>query len=242
MLFDRLTIERYTAAMRKHDRWSKTSLGSRRSELFRIAKRLSGPDAQIGMPIPVGKSKPGEPYNPDEIAIFYNRAKTQSTEHRRRNYMLLLALVLGAGLRTRELLALVRRDIRWDGRSSLIVTVRDGQSPPNVREVPVLDEWVVDLAAAIRGMKPTEHVFRPDAAKLGRNGVANFMRDLEGPTPTVQRLRTTWIVTHLSLGTHLTALWHASGVQSAESLARLLQYAEPIDRDEALRQLRGRSS
>src|SRR5690606_9454763 len=45
VLFDRLTIERYTAAMRKHERWSNTSLGSRRSELFRIAKRLSGPEA-----------------------------------------------------------------------------------------------------------------------------------------------------------------------------------------------------
>jgi hypothetical protein len=56
----------------------------------------------------------------------------------------------------------------------------------------------------------------------------------------VQRLRITWIVGHLSAGTHLAALEQASGVRASQ-LVRYLEFAAPPDMTQARLLLTGKT-
>ena len=83
--------------------------------------------------------------------------------------------------------------------------------------------------------------FRPDRTRILRGDILGFIRrcDTTGPPKfTPQRLRITWIVGHLSSGTHLAALQEASGV-AAVQLAKYLKFATPPETAEAHHLLAG---
>ncbi len=62
--------------------------------------------------------------------------------------------------------------------------------------------------------------FQPNRNRIHRNLID------EEPKFRVHRLRITWIVGHLSAGTHLVALEQASGVRASQ-LVRYLKFATP---------------
>ena len=107
------------------------------------------------------------------------------------------------------------------------------------RDVPVLSAWAeaVDRLARKAGDKP---IFLPERAVITRRQIPNFIaRCPKGDAPplNVNRLRNTWIVGHLSAGTHLLALAEAAGVDSSQ-VVKLARHATGPDVEDARRMLR----
>jgi hypothetical protein len=70
---------------------------------------------------------------------------------------------------------------------------------------------------------------------------ASFVVPLGHPRLSAPRLRSTWLVTHLALGTRLPELAHAAGMQGVTVLSDLLRFVPALDEGETLTMLRGRS-
>ncbi len=60
------------------------------------------------------------------------------------------------------------------------------------------------------------------------------------PRFSASRLRSTWLVTHLSTGTRLPELARAAGLRGVTVLSDLLSLVPALDEAEALQMLRGR--
>ncbi len=61
------------------------------------------------------------------------------------------------------------------------------------------------------------------------------------PKLSASRLRSTWLVTHLAMGTRLPELARAAGLQGVTVLSDLLPFVPAIDEATAVEMLRGRS-
>ena len=75
---------------------------------------------------------------------------------------------------------------------------------------------------------------------IHKNLIANFV---DKTTPgsvraNAQRMRSTWLVTHLSSGSPPKALVEAAGVDSLEALTRFLRFVPDLDPAQARRRLR----
>jgi hypothetical protein len=106
---------------------------------------------------------------------------------------------------------------------------------PRARIVPVLATWEDSLIAFATAppLKKDQYLFRPQRATAAENTVCNFVdKTRPGPLkPTPQRMRVTWIVTHLQAGSPLKPLLMAAGLDSLEALTRYLAYVPDIDLD-----------
>ena len=89
--------------------------------------------------------------------------------------------------------------------------------------------------------KPEDLVFGWERTAHSPNSVHGFVARTHGHAPhlTAQRLRATWIVHHLTVGTPLSALMDAAGVMSLEAFTRYLRFVPSAEITEARRWLRG---
>lgn len=234
VVFDRWQIEAFIAEGWPPT-WSAASRGNRRSVLFRVSEALLGHEARTPRVAPLPNADPSRPYTGSELTAFRSWADAQATTSKRRDCAVVVALGAGAGLATEDLLPLRARDINRVGEA-LVVTV----SGRRARQVPVLDAWSDDVLDAIVTLDVDDFVFRPHRRGIAKNSVSNFLGKTTGVAkPSPQRLRATWIVHHLTVGTPVKAFMTAAGVQSLEALTRYLRFVPDLDPDEALRRLRG---
>lgn len=217
------------------------SAGTRRNYravLLRISELLL-PESQ-GFPMePLTDRVTMRPYSEAELAHLRFWARGQNTPTRARNAAVLLTLCAGAGLWASEVCELRRGDITMDADGTLI-TVRGD----NARQVPMLRRWEADLLDAVDALEPGDRVFGSRSrARKGKNLVNTFIATSvlspHQPRPQTNRMRATWLVTHLAARTDMRALMTASGVGKFENLARLLQYVPALDTVEYRRMLRG---
>jgi hypothetical protein len=115
-----------------------------------------------------------------------------------------------------------------------------GVGEPSARRVPVLEAWeddLVDLAAT------AGDEFLVGGRSTARNRVNALTKSLvlaNGRPPiNASRLRSTWLVTHLTIGTRLPELAETAGLQGVTVLSDLLQYVPALDADAAWEMLRG---
>jgi hypothetical protein len=147
----------------------------------------------------------------------------------------MLALGVGAGLHPNEIVELPRANIEFTSRGTTIhVTGK------NSRSIPLLHEWeeYVDVHPA------HEYAIASAATNRTTRILTDFIKASSGVQlkPTPQRLRATWVVTHLNASTPLPVLLDAAGLASPFSLNRYLPYASflgAVDADAALRQAGG---
>jgi len=151
--------------------------------------------------------------------------------------LMLLALGLGAGLSNAEIVEVRSCHLHVDDEGALIEVV--GNRP---RVVPVLALWeqpLLDYAQA-RPLSPQQYLFRPLRTTVDDHTIGNFV-DKTRPghvKPTAQRMRVTWIVTHLIAGTPLKPLIDAAGVDSLEALTRYLKFIPGKDLSDVRAQFR----
>jgi hypothetical protein len=104
----------------------------------------------------------------------------------------------------------------------------------NARYVPLLARWEPWLRVAVTGLDAGDRVFgSPTRRNNSKNLVTAFIQQSVQPPgmprPQTNRMRATWLVTHLTARTDMRALMTASGVGKFENLARLLQFVPKLD-------------
>jgi integrase len=207
--------------------WSRPTAGNHRARLMRMSEALMPPGARpVRLPV-IEPSSPLQPYTVPEQVALRSWANGQVTQYRIVNCHVLLALGLGAGLTAAEVCDVRAGHLHVDSEGMLVEVVGK-----RARLVPVLAEWepiLIDLADA--AMRPDLHVFRPHRSTGYKNTIANFVAktDAGRVRPTQQRMRATWLVTHLSAGSPVKALVRAAGLDSLESLTRYLRYVPDAD-------------
>jgi integrase len=231
VLFDPETIDRYI-----REGCSQLTIGTRmnyRSQLWKFGEAVIGPEHFPPHPLPLRRSPTNTPYSDDEVTDLVAWSRGLRTLHMRRNAQGLLAIGLGTGLSSQEVSRLAGTDVREEDGLVLVDVIGK-----HARTVPVLRIWaprVLELAEE-SGAKA---FFLPDRTQITRGHVTAFIgrcSDREEAAFNVQRLRITWMVTHLTAGTPLSALVRASGVTPAQ-LTKYLSFVPPLDDDLARRSL-----
>lgn len=211
-----------------------------RSQLWRVGTAVVGHKLFPPRSVPLKASKSWSPYSSSEITELVSWSRGLPTEAMRRDSWALLALGLGTGMRSEEFSRTVGTDVREEDGVVLVNVL--GQGGKIDRVVPVHHHWASEVLQVAResGERP---YFLPNRDRIHRNLILGFIRRCsidEEPKFKVQRLRITWIVGHLSAGTHLVALERASGVRASQ-LVRYLKFAAPPDVAECRRLVAGTS-
>ncbi|HLK41820.1 MAG TPA: hypothetical protein VKV34_00655, partial [Thermoleophilia bacterium] len=178
-----------------------------------------------------------DPYTPAQLEGLRADAVAQPSAGRDRAARALLALGAGAGLDGRWSTRVRAADV-LSRRGVVLVAVGD----PMARVVPVLAEWereVLELAASA-GSK-----FLVGGTSTSRNRASNLAAWIVlshgRPRLSAARLRSTWLLTHLTIGTRLPELAAAAGLKGVTVLSDLLPFVPALSEDEAGLMLRGRS-
>ena len=229
VIFSRQVIELYVQADRRKrvaPGGRQLSDGSRRnyrSMLLRISEVLVPEDNPAPMTaLNARTSEP--PYDAATMSAHQRWALGQSTALRVQKATTMLALCAGAGLRSSEIGELTVGDLTIDD-AGVLVTVR-GRFP---RSVPLLAQWESWLVRAIEGRGEAEPVWGNPGRMQSRNMLSGFTAQSDGNPPRSDRLRATWLVTHLAAGTPMKELLRASGVEKFENLTRYLEHIPGLD-------------
>jgi integrase len=200
-------------------------------QLGTIAETLTEMTSIRRLPAP---HLPGRaPFTLSEVGVIHGWAMALRTQLQRQNAWAILGLAGGAGLRSHEIVETRLGDIETTP-AGLIVTVR-GHRHRHARRVPVTPPWNRTLLRSIEGRAdPDEFVFRGYRWDEYRpRAIQTFLTEHPSRVrPTVSRLRSTWIITHLNSGASLTVIMAIAGFVSTESLDRHLIHAAPPSLDD----------
>lgn len=217
--------------------WSPKVRRMARGRLKTMA-RVVNPDLPKDLPEETAYSTAWDPkpYIDAEVAALDGWARGQRTAGRRVKAQVLLALTLGAGLYSNEIVSLRVRDVAVDD-DGVVVSVR-GSKP---REVPVLAAYervLVDLVANVSG---EEYAFAPGRTNRKSAVIQNFVKgtNMTGLFPNPQRLRATWMVAHLKVGVPPAVLVKAAGLTNLRSFERWLYAFPEYNSDQYRAALRG---
>lgn len=234
-LFNRKIIELYFTSPDNH--LSVTTRRNYRSLLLRVSEVIL-PEAQQVRMKPINTRQEVYPYTATEMDDLRTWAIGQGTRERQRNAKLLIALSAGAGLWSSEIAHLKKGDILIDNEG-ILITVRGEHS----RQVPVLAECETWIRVGIEHIvDDDDFIFRAPKRGVSKNLVTGFVsscnRNPGTPPPRTNRLRATWLVTHLAARTDMRALMRAAGIEKFENIARLLRHIPELDTAEYRDELR----
>jgi integrase len=226
VLFQRTCIENYVRSNRNH--LADGTLRNYRSMLLRVSEVVL--PTETPRPMTALNSRTGiEPYTTSEVESLKHWANGQRTEVMRRKARSMLCLCMGAGLRAIEVAAIRRSDVVIDGEGVLVIV----QTPDGTRFVPMLAEWEPLLRQTVEGLAHDDFLFGTANRTLYKNLLSNFVsRSIGDIRPRSNRLRATWVVTHLRMRSDMRALMEAAGVSKFENLARYLQFVPELDSTE----------
>lgn len=231
VVLDPDTVERFIAGEVGRER----SRSTYRSELRRLGPLLTRRAPWEARPSPVARRQVAPPYTPREFGQLRAFAAAQPTAQRVRAARALLALGAGAGLDGRWVARVRAQDVFAAGG---VVLVR--VSEPGTRAVPVLAAWeeeVLDLKAT----GGAEYLVGGCSIARNRAGslAASLVVPYGCPKFSASRLRSTWLVSHLAMGTRLPELARAAGLQGVTVLSDLLAFVPALADDESWVMLRG---
>jgi hypothetical protein len=230
-VFDPDTIERFVVEGLAEN----SSRATYRADLRRVAPLLTKEAPWEPRPTLLSRRQVAPPYTSAELGLLSADGTRQRTPQRRRAARALIALGAGVGLDGRWVTRVRARDVVVDGDT---VLVRVGT--PSARTVPVLHPWrdeVAELAAT------AGHETLVGGISMSRNRSSSLIARLEVPPGhprlSLPRLRSTWLLWHLTTGTRLPELAAAAGLQGVAMLSDLLQFVPPLDERDAHLMLRG---
>lgn len=167
---------------------------------------------------PLAAASPSAPYTANEVDEVVRWANFQNDKDQP-SALALITLGFGAGLPTRDLAMVAARDVAADARWIRVAG----------RDVPVLDDWADELVARVHhAVDKNATLFRPGTS-WSKNVVTVFVARsfASGMRPSTQRMRATWLVHHLSMGTPMQDLLAAAGLQSMDALVRYERFLPP---------------
>lgn len=203
--------------------YSRGSRATYRAALKAMVTALA-PPTDVAFPIP--RADPTPPYDTADLNALLSWANTQTSPSRRTDARTLLALGFGAGLATRELLALRMEDM-FITDDQVQVMVWDNRP----RLIPVLSEWEPPLRTVARDADPRALVFRPGRSTIRSAQVTDFLHRGYKTNIDVRpaRMRTTWMLTHLRTGTPPRELLRIAGLENLAALDRVARFLPPPD-------------
>lgn len=231
IVLDPDTVERFVTSL---------PVGARSRATYRADLRRIGPALTRRAPWPpppavLPRRAAPHPYSAGELDSLRRIALLQSSPLRRRSARALVTLGAGAGLDGRWVAGVRAVDV---SRHDDGVLVQVG--PPNARAVPVLAAFEDDVAelAARAGDQ-----FLVGGTSTCRNRAGELASRIEVPRGvprlSVPRLRATWLVHHLTVGTRLPELANAAGLVGVAVLSDLLSFVPAAALEDAHRMLRG---
>jgi hypothetical protein len=210
-------------------------MGSRRADLRRLGRQLTSTAPWEPRPEVLCRRAVAVPYSDDEMAALWADAVRQSTPARRRAAGALIALGAGCGLDGRWSTQVRGGDVERLG-GGVVVSV----GPPIARRVPVLGRYeaqVLELAWEAGGDLLVGGV------GTSKNRACSLAGRFEASPGTSRlsaaRLRSTWLVHHLRVGTRVPELAAAAGLAGVTVLSDLLEFVAPLSASDAARELRG---
>ncbi len=231
VVLDPDTVERFTSVGLKGE----PSRGTYRAILRRIGRTLTVSAPWEPLAEPTTHRAVALPYLGEEIDAIAQDACDQSNPARRRAARAMVALGAGAGLDGRWVTKVRGTDV-IESPDALLVRV----GPPTPRLVPVLaahEDEARSLAAE------AEDEYLVGGTTLQRNKASAIVARLEighgNPRLSCSRLRSTWLVHHLSAGTRLPELARAAGLSGVTVLSDLLEFVPPLPEAAAVKMLRG---
>lgn len=212
-----------------------SSRASYRSLLRRIGPQLTKKAPWESPPLAVSARQVAAPYSPDELRRLKAAAAAQPTSGRRRAAEALLALGAGAGLDGRWVARVGPQSVFARERAVMVLV-----DEPYSRAVPVLASWqaeVLELAETAGA----EYLVGGCSANPNRVAalVSMLITPSGCPKLSPSRLRSTWLVSHLAMGTRLPELARAAGLQGVTVLSDLMAYVPRLDDVQAREMLRG---
>ncbi|MBH0009582.1 hypothetical protein [Salinibacterium sp. SWN1162] len=209
---------------------SSASKATHRGALWRAIAILNPQDTSVsGATLP--RSAPTIPYNNAEIAELRSWSAAQATESRRRDAGVLLALGLGAGLATREILEVAVSDISIRSQE---IFVSVWSSRP--RTVPVFPEWATSLQSLAEAARSRSWVFAPGRKSVSSDQVAEFLSRARSDLDIrAVRMRATWLRRHLSDGMSPIELMQISGIRTLAGLQNSLDFVPRSGRNSTKR-------
>lgn len=201
--------------------YARGSRGTYRSTLNAMVAALA-PATETTFPIP--RSDPTPPYTPAETTALLSWANAQTSPSRRGDARVILALGFGAGLATRELLAVRVEDVFVTDDQVQVMVWND-----RPRLVPVLSEWDVPLRAVSDTSPQHALVFRPGRTTIRAAQVTDFLHRGHRTALDVRpsRMRTTWMLGHLRAGTPPADLLRIAGLENLAALDRITRFLPP---------------
>lgn len=191
-----------------------------RSTLLLLVETLN-PAEMTRNSVPLPRSKATKPYTAPEISALASWARSQGTPRRQLDSSALLALGLGAGLATRELLGVRIFDVDLL-KDNIYVIVRDGRP----RIVPVRPDWQRLLRGILPNRDPYEWLFRPGRTNATPNQITDFLlRSRTELDVRPSRMRATWLLAHLAAGTSPRELLCISGLKNLAALDKVASFA-----------------
>jgi integrase len=228
-LFNPKVIDAYCSSRRL----SAATIATYRSALTSTSRVVN--EAAYGRaPKPLAKRTVQGPYTDAEMDRFRLWADGQRTELLRQKARTMVALMAGAGLSPVEAITLRVKDVHIDSEGVLLTVGGE-----KARRVAVLATWEQLLIDALAGRPATAFVWGSPERRVHANLIGEFTSSTSGLPPTSHRLRATWIVTHLTLGTPLKALFRAGGIAKLDNLDQYLLYVPDRDDADARALLRG---
>jgi hypothetical protein len=231
LVLDPDTVERFVSLGLRDNR----SRATYRAVLRHIGPLLTRHAPWEPRPAIVARRQVAKPYAPFEVDILRIDAEQQPTYRRGHAARALLALGMGAGLDGRWVARVAATDVvERDG----VVLVRVGQ--PSPREVPVLAEWEGEVLQ-IASSAGDEFLVGGRSMSRNRAGAlaASLAVPLGHPRLSSSRLRSTWLVHHMTAGTRLPELAAAAGLAGVTVLSDLLSFVPAAAPEDAHRMLRG---
>jgi integrase len=233
LLFRREAIDLYINDFQRSSGLAPGTLRNYRSTLLRVSEVLL-PEHNPYKVKPLNDRGSIPPYNQAEAREIVRWMRGQGTDAKVQKATAMACLGMGAGLKAVEIADLRRRDIIVDVNGILVTTT---QGVP--RSVPMLAKWEPPLRRLLEPLDAADFVFGIPTRSNYRNMLSNFVANTTGEIrPRTDRMRATWIVTHLEARTNMRALMRAAGVDKFENLARYLRYLPELDTDEYRRHLR----
>jgi hypothetical protein len=231
VVLDPATIERFCQVALKHDR----SVGTFRSDLRRMGRQLTRTAPWEPRPAKLATRQVAPPYSPAEVELLVLDAAHQASASRRRAAQAFLALGLGAGLDGRWVGSIDQTHVR---RTLDRVEVWVG--PPSPRWVVVRGDWEDEVWRLADSAGPQ---YLMGGRSQSPDRVSDRVKRLTCPSghPRLSpaRLRSTWLIEHLTCGTRLPELCAAAGFEGLTTLSDLLPEIAPLDPDVAANMLRG---
>lgn len=179
-----------------------------------------------------------EPYSQAEVLQLKKWAVSQNTAYSRHMCWTVLAVGLGAGLTSRELINLRREDVT-ETAEEVFITIRSGGTP---RQVVVMAEWEDYAMVLAESVKAGAYVFSCHKTVRESKVIGQSLRRttarLNNLRINMEKMRLTWFVRILNSGCPVPVFLRAPGLKGMSALERIVPYLDEGPADAAVTALR----